>query len=248
MNRSVSFEHHREDDAAFLLRLLTQHSAAPAAPDDGGGRRGRGAGRPPPGQYRVTMMQSGGSFFAYAPILRALQGMTEVPLEEFLAAAPVPPPAGGAAAGGMWRAASAKHAHGDGHCHSMPSNAVLCCAVLRRTALRCAAAKPAHRSTSLVLCRPCTPTTSAALRLPPHPGAGIKVEPPEYLASGSVPGLDLSVLISPQRAAQLAEPALERHRRQLHLVRARDPFPTQALLAATTLDDAQVAALQVRLG
>lgn len=84
----MSFERRREDDALFLLQLLTQQSG-------GGGGAG---GRPPPGAqpapYRVTLLQSGGSFFAYAPILKALQGMAEVPLGEYLTAPAAPPVAG----------------------------------------------------------------------------------------------------------------------------------------------------------
>lgn len=57
-----------------MVRLLTQHAPA---------RRGGG----------VVMLQSSGSFFAYEPVLKALQRMEHLPLQQHL----VPPLPGAAA-------------------------------------------------------------------------------------------------------------------------------------------------------
>lgn len=63
------------------------------------------AGQGGAGSYQVSMLQSGGSFFAYAPILRALQATVELPLQEYLVMPATLEPAPGRA-GGWGRKAS----------------------------------------------------------------------------------------------------------------------------------------------
>lgn len=53
------------------------------------------------------------------------------------------------------------------------------------------------------------------------------------------------MLINKERANELPEAQLRVYQEQLECVRAGQRFPTGALLAVTTLDPAQVAALQV---
>ncbi|KAL4424087.1 hypothetical protein ABPG75_001388 [Micractinium tetrahymenae] len=158
-----------------LLDLLVPPADGSAASGGGGsGRAGAQRGHLP--AQRFVMLQASGSWFAYEPFLRALQGQAELPLRESLLAMPSGPSGAGTAA--------------------------------------------------------------------------VEVPPPQYLqAGGSTHIWDLAMLEAKDRLAALPPAEAARHRaalRSVDLLRA-EAFPLAALRAATTLDDAQIAALQAAL-
>lgn len=158
------------------------------------------------------------------PVLKAMQNMEMLPLQQYLV-----PPAGGTLAG-------AQH-----------STCMLCPWLLHARFDVAVGGRSLERRRSL-----CGRALQAAQPceafLPGPAGSATEMEPPPYLSSAGCRSFDLSMIVDASRAADLSPSTAAALRRQLAQVDVLRPgaFPAAALAQLTTLDAGQIDSLKVR--